>query len=72
MEHIARVMREIAAAARLSQDALRAAAAPPETPEQRMGLELTPGSRVLDRVTGQEGEVLAGSTANYIVPVAGR
>jgi hypothetical protein len=37
------------------------------TPEARIGLRFTPGSRVFDRHTGEEGVVIGGSRENVIV-----
>lgn len=68
MERLPHLLSEIAALSALGGAALRAAATAPPSPEERMGLALRPGARVFDLVTGQEGEVLAGSTAHYVVP----
>jgi hypothetical protein len=68
MERLPHLLSEIAAYTRASGAALRAAATPPPSAEERMGLALKPGARVFDLVTGQEGEVLAGTAAHYVVP----
>ncbi len=72
MVHISEVIREMGLASRQADDELRAAAAPPERAEARLGLPLQPGVRVLDLVTGQQGVVDAGTRANLIVPPAER
>jgi hypothetical protein len=40
-------------------------APPPATPERNMGLDLEPGQRVFDLISGQEGTILAGSKTSY-------
>jgi len=40
----------------------------PVSPEQRMGSTVLAGARVFDRVTGLEGEVIAATRENVIVP----
>ena len=72
MERLHHVLNEIAQLERANTAALAAAAAPPPTAEEQMGLALRPGARVLDTVTGQEAEVIGGTRAHYIVPVAPR
>jgi len=72
VERLHHVLNEIDALNRASLAALAAAAAPPPTAEEQMGLALRPGARVLDTVTGQEAEVIGGTRAHYIVPVAPR
>ena len=68
MERLPHVLSEIAALSSASSAALAAAAAPPPSAEEQMGLALTPGARVFDLVTGQEGTIVAGGKANYVVP----
>jgi hypothetical protein len=68
MEQIGQVMREVAEAAREARERLKKGARPPASAEGNMGLALLPGARVLDLVTGQEGEVIGGTRANYVVP----
>ncbi len=46
---------------------LAGAGARPLSAEDRLGSAFTPGARVFDRVTGQEGEVLGGTTENVVV-----
>jgi hypothetical protein len=56
---------------RVGQTATGAGAAPkPATDAARRGAQHLPGDRVFDRVTGQEGIVLGGTTENLIVPTA--
>jgi hypothetical protein len=66
------VLREIAGLNEAARVALGAAGVPPPSAEENMGLALRPGARVFDVVTGQEGEVIAGSRAHYLVPSAQR
>jgi hypothetical protein len=68
MEQIGQVLHEMVEAAREARSRLKAGARPPASAEERMGLALLPGARVLDLVTGQEGEVISGTRANYVVP----
>jgi hypothetical protein len=68
MEQIGKVLFEMAAEALLARSRLQKGARPPLSAEERMGLALLPGARVLDLVTGQEGEVMGGTRANYVVP----
>jgi hypothetical protein len=72
MERLPHVLSEIRSLNQGASAALAAAAAPPPSAEERMGLALRPGARVFDLVTGQEGEVLAGTIAHYVVPSAER
>lgn len=72
MDQLPHVLREIASLNEAARVALGAAAAPPPSPEENMGLALRPGARVFDTITGQEGEVIAGSRAHYLVPSAQR
>jgi hypothetical protein len=67
MDQLPRVLTELAILERKGRDELKAAARPPQTPEQRMGLAFQPGDQVWDLVTGQKGEVISGSTAHYVV-----
>lgn len=66
------VLHEVAEAAREARARLKAAVRGPVSAEENMGLTLLPGARVLDSVTGQEGEVISATRANYVVPVARR
>lgn len=68
MERLAHLLSEISALSKGAAADLAAAALPPHSAEERMGLALRPGARVFDLVTGQEGEVLAGTAAHYVVP----
>jgi hypothetical protein len=68
VERLHHVLSEIEALSRASMAALAASACAPPSAEERMGLALRPGARVFDLVTGQEGEVIAGSAAHYVVP----
>lgn len=43
-----------------------------ECPEGRMGCSYTPGARVFDRVSGQEGTVIGGTVETVLIPTAGR
>jgi len=72
VEQLQRVLNEIESLNRDSTAALAAAAAPPPSAEEQMGLALRPGAQVFDSITGQEGEVLAGSVAHYVIPSAER
>jgi hypothetical protein len=40
----------------------------PASAEARIGAQHLPGDRVFDRVTGQEGTVIGGTSENVIVP----
>lgn len=51
-------------------DPLRRRCAPPECVEELIGLALRPGQRVLDLVTGLEGEVISGRRELYLIPPA--
>lgn len=51
---------------------LAAARRAPACAEDRLGCAFTPGARVFDTVTGQEGEVVGGTVENLIVPTPGR
>jgi hypothetical protein len=51
---------------------LGSSAASAASAERRIGLALTPGARVFDRVSGLEGEILGGTRENLIVPSARR
>jgi len=42
------------------------------TAERRIGLEVTPGARVFDTVTGQEAEVVHGTRENVVLPTPER
>jgi hypothetical protein len=44
----------------------------PPTPEANLQLAFTPGARVFDLVTGQEGIVNAGSKADYLIHPASK
>jgi hypothetical protein len=68
VERLHHILSNIAQLERAHAARLAAAATPPPSPEQRMGLALKPGARVFDTITGQEGEVIAGSVAHYVVP----
>lgn len=72
MERLHHVLNEIRSLNQGASAALAAAAAPPPSAEEQMGLALKPGARVYDTVTGQEGEILAGSIAHFVVPSAER
>lgn len=72
MDRLPHVLREIAGLNEAARAALGAAAVPPPSAEENLGLALRPGARVFDVVTGQEGEVIAGSSAHYLVPSAER
>jgi hypothetical protein len=56
---------------RQNRKQLRMTLAPPAppalSPEARIGLSLTPGTRVFDTVSGQDGEVLGGTRENVVV-----
>lgn len=49
---------------------LGAPARPAGSSEARLGLRFHPGEKAFDLVTGQEVEIIAGSTAHSIVPTA--
>jgi len=72
MKQIGQVLHEMAEAAREARSRLKKGARPPVSAEEMMGLALLPGARVLDLVTGQEGEVIGGTRANYVVPATRR
>jgi len=72
VERLQHVLSEIALLNLRAHHALLEAATPPPSAEEQMGLALRPGARVLDTVTGQEAEVIGGTRAHYIVPVAPR
>ncbi len=61
---------DLAGLERKAKAELKAAASPPPSPEQTMGLAYRPGDQVCDLVTGQKGVVLSGNTAHYVVPSA--
>lgn len=54
------------------RQAMADGARPVSCPEGRMGCPLLPGTRVFDTVTGLEGEVVAGTRENVVVPTAKR
>jgi len=68
VDRLHHVLNEIGAMSAKSAADLAAAATPPPSAEEQMGLALKPGARVFDTVTGEEGEILAGSIAHYVVP----
>ena len=68
MSQLEQVFHEIEEADREALAGLKAAVRPPASAEANMGLELLPGARVLDLISGQEGEVIGGTRANYVVP----
>jgi hypothetical protein len=43
---------------------------PATTPQEFAGLPLLPGARVLDKVTGEEGEVIGGTVKHTILPAS--
>lgn len=71
MAQLDRLLVGLARAESRSRAALRGASAPPPTPEERLGMELKPGARVVDMVTGQEGVIVAGNAAHTLIPSAG-
>jgi len=68
MERLHHVLNEIAQLERANSAALAADASPPPTAEEQMGLALRPGAPVFDTVSGQEGEIVVGSVAHYLIP----
>jgi len=72
VERLGHVLNEIRALSQTARAQLAARVAPPVPAEERMGLDLRPGQKVYDLVTGQVGEVLGGSRAHYVVPTARR
>jgi len=72
VERLHHVLSEIRALADSAGKELAARVAPPASAEERMGLDLRPGQKVYDLVTGQVGEVLGGSRTHYVVPTARR
>jgi hypothetical protein len=50
---------------------LAAGAGAPATSHEIMGLDLRPGDRVFDLVTGQFGVIVSATRANYLAPPAG-
>lgn len=51
---------------------LASSVARPVSPESRLGASFQPGARVFDRVTGQEVEVLGGTTETIVFPTTER
>jgi hypothetical protein len=45
-------------------------AKPAVSPAEFMGIALKPGTRVLDKITGQEGTVIAGTIKHTILPTS--
>lgn len=72
MQRIGEVIREMTLARRLELEQLAADVPAPARTEDRMGLALRPGARVLDLVTGQEGTIDGGTRTHTIVPTAQR
>ncbi len=72
MDQLPHVLREIVSLNKAANADLGAAVVPPPSAEENLGLALRPGARVFDVVTGQEGEIVAGSRAHYLVPSAER
>lgn len=68
MERLNQVISELEALGRSAADALRDGVSPPAPAEAAMGLVFRPGAQVMDLVSGQEGQVIAGTRANYVVP----
>jgi hypothetical protein len=62
------LLHHVSSLRRQAESSLREAAPQPPAAERTAGLRLAPGTRVLDQITGQEGEVIAGRAENYIVP----
>jgi hypothetical protein len=65
-----RALNDLAGLERKAKAELKAAASPPPSPEQTMGLAFIPGDQVCDLVTGQQGVIIHGSSAHYVVPPA--
>ena len=65
LDRILERMRQNRAARRTSEDIPRSTAV---SPEQRMGSTVLAGARVFDLVSGLEGEVIAATRENVIVP----
>jgi hypothetical protein len=65
-----RALSDLAGLERKAKAELKAAASPPPSPEQTMGLAFSPGDQVWDLVTGQKGVHLSATTAHYVVPPA--
>ncbi len=53
---------------RMLRAQLTPTAPPASSPEERIGLPLSPGTRVFDTVTGQHGEVISGTRTSVVVP----
>ena len=54
------------------RNVLEGAVPSPPCLEDRIGCAFRPGMRVFDRVSGQEGEVIAGTRENVLVPTPKR
>jgi len=69
---LARVLDRIEQDRAVMHQEIRAGMGSAPCAEDRLGCAFRPGARVFDRVTGQEGTVIAGARENLIVPTSQR
>jgi hypothetical protein len=70
VERLGQMLHALDSARRQADADLAAGAGAPATPHETMGLDLRPGDRVLDLVTGQFGEIISATRASYLTPPA--
>ena len=71
MDGLDSVVADLSAALAGQRRQLQNTVAAPPAAEVQAGLEFSPGTRVFDLVTGQEGTVIAGSKTHNLIPAAG-